>query len=54
MKLTHEYRMWLDIMIIAELYLEEMTDEEIQEQFGSDYYAELKKHIKKIKFWEEK
>jgi hypothetical protein len=35
----------IDALILAGNALDEMSEDEIQEQFGSDYYYELKRFI---------
>jgi hypothetical protein len=49
-KLTRRQELFIEMVILAEQYLEEMSEDEIQENFGSDYYYELKKFCRKVKF----
>jgi hypothetical protein len=39
-----------DMVLLAERALEELTEDEIQELYGSDYYFELKRYIKRM-YW---
>lgn len=39
-------KLFIDMIILAKYALEEMTEEEIQENYGSDYYHWLKKYIR--------
>lgn len=43
MKLEDE--LFNDMVILAKLGFESLTEDEIQEWYGSDYYAKLKKYI---------
>lgn len=52
MKITRKNRLILDMLILARLKLEEMSENEIQENYGSDYYWELKKYLKDDAFYE--
>ncbi|MGE7650460.1 hypothetical protein ACQKM1_22195 [Peribacillus frigoritolerans] len=40
-----KFELCLDVLILAKLGFESLTEEEIQEWYGSDYYAELKKFL---------
>jgi hypothetical protein len=50
MNLTREHRLWLDMIIAAQLYLEELSEDNIQEFYGSDYYKALKDYIREVKY----
>ena len=41
-----EKELLLDMTILARMALSELTEDEIQEWYGSDYFNELKKYIK--------
>ena len=40
-----EFELFLDLLILAKIAFETLTEDEIQEWYGSDYYAELKKFL---------
>lgn len=40
-----EFELFLDLLILAKIGFETLTEDEIQEWYGSDYYSELKKFL---------
>lgn len=40
-----EQQLFSDLLILAKLGFESLTEDEIQEWYGSDYYARLKKYL---------
>lgn len=47
MKIGRKGQLFFDMRHLASLMLDELTEDEIQEWYGSDYFAELKKYIKR-------
>ena len=41
-------QLFLDVIHLAELGFESLTEHEIQEWYGSDYYVELRKYLKSV------
>lgn len=54
MKISRKNRLFIEMHYLAIRALEELTEEEIQELYGSDYYQELSQYIKYEAFnlWE--
>jgi hypothetical protein len=54
MKISRKNRLFIEMKVLAERALEDLTEDEIQEFYGSDYYCELKNYIKYEAFslWE--
>lgn len=46
MKKGRKSSLFFDMRHLASMMLDELTEDEIQEWYGSDYYVELKKYIK--------
>lgn len=42
---NEKLELFIDLVILAKMGFESLTEDEIQENYGSDYYAKLKKYL---------
>ena len=48
MSLSKERQLFIDMVVLAQCSFEELTDEEIQNLYGSDYHHEMKMYLRSI------